>query len=202
MKTPSGEDFKIKRSVLLASAGALSLGPMLVGGNTMPAQAQQKTLKASPKQVEAIQSWTETLAVQAATYAAPLVAMYNLRASIAFGPNPKARPGTLWRIRDISTPAISAQSGYVSPNVDVIYGFGFADLGPEPIILTAPDSDGRYYMIDICDMYTNAFAYPAGGASGYKGGKFALVGPGWKGNCRTAFSESTLPRDGSKCSRA
>ena len=36
-------------------------------------------------------------------------------------------------------------------------------------------------MIEIVDMYTNAFAYPAGGASGYKGGKFALVGPGWKG---------------------
>ena len=36
-------------------------------------------------------------------------------------------------------------------------------------------------MIEIVDMYTNAFAYPAGGASGYKGGKFALVGPGWQG---------------------
>ena len=41
-------------------------------------------------------------------------------------------------------------------------------------------------MIEICDMWTNAFAYPAGGASGYSGGKFALVGPGWQG---------TLPSD-------
>jgi hypothetical protein len=68
----------------------------------------------------------------------------------------------------------------------VIYGFGFADLGAEPVILSAPDSGGRYYMVEIVDMWTNAFAYPAGGASGYKGGKFALVGPGWKG---------TLPPD-------
>ncbi len=36
-------------------------------------------------------------------------------------------------------------------------------------------------MIEIVDMWTNAFAYPAGGASGYKDGKFALVGPSWKG---------------------
>jgi hypothetical protein len=36
-------------------------------------------------------------------------------------------------------------------------------------------------MIEICDMWTNAFAYPAGERSGYKGGKFALVGPGWRG---------------------
>jgi hypothetical protein len=119
--------------------------------------------------------------VQAATFAAPLVAVYNLRSTVAVGPKPKAPPNTIWRMEDISTPKLAAESGYVSPNLDVIYGFGFADLGAEPVILTAPDSEGRYYMIEIVDMYTNHFAYPAGGANGYKGGKFALVAPGWKG---------------------
>jgi hypothetical protein len=142
--------------------------------------------KASPEQVKAIETWTYTLAVQGATYCAPLVAMYNLRSTVAFGPKPKAKPNEIWRLEDISTPKLSAESGYVSPNVNVIYGFGFADLGAEPVILSAPDSGGRYYMVEIVDMWTNAFAYPAGGASGYKGGKFALVGPGWKG---------TLPPD-------
>ena len=52
------------------------------------------------------------------------------------------------------------------------------DLDQQPVILTTPDSRGRYYMIEICDMWTNAFAYPAGLVAGYKGGKFALVGPG------------------------
>jgi len=142
--------------------------------------------KASPEQVKAIETWTYTLAVQGATYCAPLVAMYNLRSTVAFGPKPKAKPNEIWRLEDISTPKLSAESGYVSPNVNVIYGFGFADLGAEPVILSAPDSGGRYYMIEIVDMWTNAFAYPAGGPSGYRGGKFALVGPGWKG---------TLPAD-------
>jgi hypothetical protein len=149
----------------------------------MPAQAasQKKGPSASPEQVKAIEAWTGTLAIQAATYAAPLVAMYNLRSTVVFGPKAKAKPNEIWRMENVSTPKLSAESGYVSPNVDVVYGFGFADLGAEPIILTAPDSDGRYYMIEIVDMYSNAFAYPAGGANGYKGGKFALVGPGWKG---------------------
>jgi hypothetical protein len=89
-------------------------------------------------------------------------------------------------LEDISTPELSAESGYVSPNVNVVYGFGFADLGTEPIVLSAPDSHGRYYMVEVVDMWTNAFSYPAGGASGYKGGKFAFVGPGWQG---------TLPPD-------
>ncbi|MGO8738428.1 DUF1254 domain-containing protein [Rhodoblastus sp.] len=158
-----------------------------------PVQAAELTLQASPEQSKAIEEWTRTLAVQAATYAAPLVAMYNLRDTVAVGAKPKALPGKLWRLEDIATPKLAAESGYVSPNVDVVYGFGFVDLGQEPTILTAPDSEGRYYMIEIVDMYTNAFAYPAGGASGYKGGKFALVGPGWKGELPAGVTRIDAP---------
>jgi len=128
-----------------------------------------------------MQTWASSLATQAVTYAAPLIAMYNLRATVAVGPKPKAPPGQIWKMTDISTPKLAQESGYVTPNVNTVYGFGFVDLGQQPYILTAPDSDGRYYMIEIVDMWTNAFAYPAGEISGYKGGKFALVGPGWKG---------------------
>jgi hypothetical protein len=161
------------------TALSLALGIATFGA---PVRAEAPALQASPEQAKAIEDWTRTLAVQAATYAAPLVAMYNLRDTVAVGARPKARPGEIWRMEDISTPKLSAESGYVSPNVDVVYGFGFADLGVEPVILTAPDSGDRYYMIEVVDMYTNAFAYPAGGASGYKGGKFAFVAPGWKGD--------------------
>ena len=170
--------FKNTRPTLLTLSIAMALTAFVAAG---PVAAQEKKPGASPEQVKAIEDWTYTLAVQAATFGAPLVAMYNLRSTVAVGPKPKAPPNTIWRMEDISTPKLAAESGYVSPNLDVIYGFGFADLGAEPVILTAPDSEGRYYMIEIVDMYTNAFAYPAGGPSGYKDGKFALVGPGWKG---------------------
>jgi DNA sulfur modification protein DndE len=65
--------------------------------------------------------------------------------------------------------------------VNTIYGFGFMDLGQEPVILKVPNSHGRYYMVEILDAYSNAFAYAGGIATGYDGGTFALVGPGWKG---------------------
>ncbi len=186
---------KLVRKVSLMLAGLATVSTAVI-----PVRAQEETRaeqqppakgkaagpKMSPEQLALLKAWTGSLAVQAATYGAPLVAMYNLRAKVAFGEKPKAAPNSIWRLEDISTPKLSAESGYVSPNVNVVYGFGFADLGAEPVILTAPDSDGRYYMIEICDMWTNAFAYPAGGPSGYKGGKFALVGPGWQG---------TLPSD-------
>ncbi len=167
------------RALLRLSLGAFAL---LTVHSTLPAAlAQEKVSQASPEQAKAIEAWTASLAVQAATYAAPLVAMYNLRNTVAFGDNPKALPGQIWRLEDVATPKLAAESGYVSPNVDVLYGFGFVDLSAEPVILTAPNSRGRYYMIEVVDMWTNAFAYPAGAAAGYGGGRFAFVGPGWKG---------------------
>jgi hypothetical protein len=167
-------------SIVLGSAHTSRPTAILAAG--APAlQGDAKRALISPDQSRAIESWSYTLATQAATYGAPLVAMYNLRASVVFGPRAKAAPNTLWRLEDISTPTLSMESGYVSPNVNVVYGFGFADLGPEPIILMAPESAQRYYMIEVVDMWTNAFAYPVGASSGYRGGKFAFVGPAWKG---------------------
>ena len=128
-----------------------------------------------------LKDWSYTLAIQAATWGSPLVTMYALRENDALGDHPKAKPNTIWKMDDISTPKLSKKAGYVTPNVNTIYGFGFMDLSSEPIILQVPDSNNRYYMVEIVDMWTNAFAYIGGKTTGYKGGLFALVGPGWHG---------------------
>jgi hypothetical protein len=169
----------IARSVLLSRrglvAGALSVS---VAHADEPPRQTPNTLA---DDVSRGGAWLSGLALQAATYAAPIVAMYNLRNSTCFGPDAKVSPNEIWRIDDIANPMIAERLGYVTPNVNVIYGFGFLDLNQQPIILSAPDSNGRYYMIQIVDMWTNAFAYVGGTATGYKGGIFALVGPGWHG---------------------
>jgi hypothetical protein len=129
-----------------------------------------------------IQNGMHALAVNAAIYGVPIVAMYNLRNSTSTGPSAKGRPDEILRIDTITTPQISQQLGFVSPNVNVLYGFGFMDLKAQPIILRAPNSHGRYYVIQIADMWTNSFAYVGGTATGYTGGTYALVGPGWHGS--------------------
>ena len=182
-------DFRPDRRDLLGALAAS--GAALAAGAAAAPQAAHadETVEGPPvpqgpasELLKGMELWSGSLAVQAATYAAPLVAMYLLRDATCFKPGAKAKPNSIWRIEDIATPEIAQQSGYVTPNVNVVYGFGFMDLGPEPVILSAPDSHGRYYMIEVCDMWTNAFAYPAGGPSGYKGGTFALVGPDWQGD--------------------
>ncbi|KTD57167.1 hypothetical protein Lsai_1771 [Legionella sainthelensi] len=128
-----------------------------------------------------VSEYSYSLALQAATWGLPVVIMYNLRYNDALQPNAKSRPNSIWRLENIATPSLSEQAGYVTPNTNVIYGFGFLDLSKEPIILSIPDSNNRYYMVQILDMYTNSFAYVGGVTTGYKGGTYALVGPNWKG---------------------
>jgi hypothetical protein len=184
MTASSRPRFPIDRRDLLVGASAALAA---VAGGPAAARADEPLNAPAPaKEPSAIEKGVAllagSLAIQAATYAAPMVAMYLLRDATCFKPDAKAKPNEIWRIENIATPEIAQQSGYVTPNVNVVYGFGFMDLAAEPIILSAPDSNGRYYMIEVCDMWTNAFAYPAGGPSGYRGGVFALVGPGWTGD--------------------
>jgi hypothetical protein len=169
---------------------ALSVALAFVAG---PVAGQDKKPSMPPAQAALIQEWSRSLAVQAATYGSAIVAMYNLRDTVAVGPKAKAPPGEIWKFNEIASPKIAEQTGYVTPNVDVIYGFGFFDLGQEPVIVTTPDSNGRYYMVEIVDMWDNAFAYAAGKEVGYKGGKFAVVGPGWKGELPTDVKRIDSP---------
>ena len=169
------------QATLVASFGMLALlaGPAMAQENVSSASGKQTALTAAQSQAE--DAWTYSLALQTANWGAPLVTMYDMRYLDAIGPARKASPNAIWRMENTSTPALSKESGYVTPNVNVVYGFGFLDLGPEPVILSVPDSKGLYYVVEIVDMYTNAFAYAGGKMTGYAGGKFALVGPGWKG---------------------
>jgi hypothetical protein len=158
------------------------LAPLLVCGIESSALAQQATApKYSPAQATALEDLSYATAINAATWGSPVVIMYMLRYNDAVGPHPKAAPNDIWRMDNTSTPELAEKAGYVLPNLSVIYGFGFLDLRREPVILSLPDSGGLYYMLETVDMWTNAFAYPAGAVNGYKGGKYAYVGPGWKG---------------------
>src|SRR5262245_48663584 len=162
----------------------LTLALLLLCGVTTPVLAQTKeqaATKLSPAQAKTLEDMTYALAINAATWGSPIVTMYALRYHDDVGPNPKAAPNNVWRMENTATPALAEKAGYVLPNLSVIYGFGFLDLRREPVVLSLPDSHGLYYMVETVDMWTNAFAYPAGVVNGYKGGKYAYVGPGWKG---------------------
>lgn len=69
----------------------------------------------------------------------------------------------------------------VRPNFDTLYSIAWLDIAKEPIILSVPNTDGRYYLMPILDMWTDAFAVPGKRTTGTEAGDYAIVPQGWKG---------------------
>lgn len=70
---------------------------------------------------------------------------------------------------------------FVSVNNDTLYSIAQLDVSGGPLRLEVPDTDGRYYVLQFVDAWTNNFAYVGARATGTDAGSFLLVPPGWDG---------------------
>jgi hypothetical protein len=113
----------------------------------------------------------------------PLVLMdVSREAATGTGPG-QAAPNSLRHAQ--SLPPVGASSP-PEPNLDTLSSTGWLDVSREPVLVTLPDTHGRYMDARALDMWTNV-VWSTGGAqtgehvSGLKAQTIAFVPVGWKG---------------------
>jgi hypothetical protein len=131
------------------------------------------------------------LAAQAALYALPLVIMDMTREQ--FFANPAATVATPNRFFHIPILANASFRAVVRPNVDTLYSTAWLDLASEPVVMTMPPSNGRYFILQCMDAWTNVFAAPGIRTLGNTSAAYAIVGPDWHGQLPENIAELRAP---------
>lgn len=123
-----------------------------------------------------------SLSYDAYTYLYPLVTMeVSRRQSVNTAPGTKPAfgpPNEFHHLRAFPTADFRA---VVRPNFDTLYSSAWLDLTAGPVVVHAPDTDDRYYMLPMLDMWTDVFANPGKRTTGTGARDFVVVGPGYAG---------------------
>ena len=122
------------------------------------------------------------IGVEAYLYFYPLISMditrkqsTNIEAGKEFGKGPM---NTF-----VNVPAFPPADSkvVVRINFDTLYSIAWLDLTKEPQIVSVPDTDGRFYLMPMLDMWTDVFASPGWRTTGTQAANFLLTPPGWSG---------------------
>jgi len=174
----------MKRSILV-----LALSLLLGSALTTPAMAQGAQPAITEQDAHAI-------GVDAYLYFYPLVTMDLTRRQMTNAPAGKelgfGPPNTFNNV-----PAYPSASDrvVVRPNFDTLYSIAWLDLSKEPVIVSVPDTNGRYYLLPMLDMWTDVFASPGWRTTGTQEQHFLIAPAGWRPDLRDRFEEFRLPRD-------
>jgi hypothetical protein len=173
----------MKRVVVLLS---LSL---LAAFTTTP-QTRAQTQNSTPAINEAE---AHAIAVEAYLYFYPLVTMDLTRKQLVNTPPGKGLGGPMNTFDNIPVFPTADMRVVVRPNFDTLYSSGWLDLTREPMVVSVPDTGGRYYLLPMLDMWTDVFASPGWRTTGTKAGNFLLVPPGWNGKVPATFTRIDAP---------
>ena len=132
--------------------------------------------------------------MEAYVYFYPLVTMDVTRRVMTNVPaGAKAGLGPMGTFQHMRTFPSAEFREVVRPNFDTLYSVAWLDLTKEPMIITVPDTAGRYYLLPMIDMWSDVFAVPGKRTSGTGAANFAVVSQGWTGKLPTGVERIEAP---------
>ncbi|MGA2817181.1 MAG: DUF1254 domain-containing protein [Xanthobacteraceae bacterium] len=134
------------------------------------------------------------IAVEAYVYFYPLITMDLTRKQLTNVESGKAALGGPMNTF-ASAPAFPPADfrAVVRPNFDTLYSSGYLDLTKEPMVVSVPDTGGRYYLLPMLDMWSDVFASPGWRTTGTQAGNFLVTLRGWSGTVPAGFTRIEAP---------
>src|SRR5579863_2365371 len=134
-----------------------------------------------------------SIAVDAYIYFYPLVTMDVTRKQLTNVEPGKGIGAPMNVLFSVPTFPTADMKQVVRPNFDTLYSFGYLDLTKGPMVVSVPDTDGRYYLLPMLDMWSDVFASPGWRTTGTQAGNFLLTPRGWSGTVPTGFALIEAP---------
>jgi hypothetical protein len=168
-----------KQAAACALSVALGLGAM--AGQSRPVSAQAGALGEQEAQA---------IATEAYLYFYPLVTMDLTRrqmTNVPAGKEPAYGPPNTFN----NVPAYPTANDkvVVRPNFDTLYSIAWLDLTREPVVVSVPDTKGRYYLLPMLDMWTDVFASPGWRTTGTQAQHFLVAPAAWRPDLRDRLIE-------------
>lgn len=157
------------------------------------------TLVAAPAAAEPAltEQQARAIGVDAYLYFYPLISLDVTRLySTNIGPDKEPLKGPMNTFANAAAYPAGDNKLVVRVNFDTLYSFAYLDLSNEPMILSSPDTDGRYFLLPMLDAWTDVFASPGWRTTGTRAQTFLIAPPNWRPDLRDRFiDEFKLPKD-------
>src|SRR6516164_4205715 len=134
------------------------------------------------------------IAVDAYLYLYPLVIMdLTRKQSTNIAPGREFGKGPMNEFTSVRQYPPANFKGVVRVNFDTLYSIAWLDLTKEPMIVSAPNTNGRYYLLPMLDMWTDVFASPGWRTTGTQATNFLVTPPGWNGAVPAGMTRISAP---------
>ncbi len=158
--------------------GALHLGQHLLQDVL---SGSVKVFTKKPRMNDIPQQEARQIAEEAYIFAFPMLMGYRFAFATFLTPGLPSYRGPVNAIHGQASTLDHTFKDIITPNADTPYSFGMMDLRAEPVVIQVPEVAGRYYVLQLEDLFGTNAHFIGSRATGSQAGAYLAAGPRWDG---------------------